>query len=81
MPRWVQSWVTGAALLITAVLAILAFNVPGDMAKNPYAKAVGLFWALGPPAWFFLEWYFYKGPLTGCGKSRDLRVSERLFGS
>ena len=51
-------------LPITAGLSVIAASFDSS-ARAPWLKALGVFWALGPPVWFLWEWHTYQGPTQG----------------
>jgi hypothetical protein len=61
VPRWGR-WVANVAgVLISVLLWVIAVQYPVEPVENTPLKVLSMFWALAPPAWFFVDWWFYKG--------------------
>jgi hypothetical protein len=66
MPRWAGFAAIAIGILVSIGLGAEAarFQWHSDDQVR-WLKIVGVFWAVAPPIWFFLEWWLYPGPVEG----------------
>jgi hypothetical protein len=68
MVRWVLDAIVALGTIIALFVILWQFGVSGTEhleERMLRLKMLGAFWALAPPLWFFLDWWWYKGPGEG----------------
>jgi hypothetical protein len=67
-------WIA-AGLVLATVIIVFGWSIRADKASCWYRVGQGLaiFWAVAPPVYFFLEWWFWAP------KNADADLDERKF--
>lgn len=81
-------YLSDARATLSYALGLLAFyyatyvlvSLGADQIKGSVSMFHLVFWSLGPPFWFFFEWFIWFDNHQSDGAAQKLRIAQDLFG-